>query len=84
MEYLTLCPGVSYLVPHELFALIMLSIQSSRHKCIHLGFVGRGNTPPDFGGTVVQVVQTVKVHVFGVPEAAHTCCQSWTVSLLDM
>ena len=70
-----------YLVAHEVFALVVLCIQPSGDECIHLLLVSWGNTVPDLWLAIVQVVQAVQFHVFGVP-GHHTLavdrqCSAW-------
>ena len=60
--------SLTYLVAHEIFALVVLCIQSSGNKCIHLLLVCRRNAVPDLWRTVVQVVKAVQFHVLSVPE----------------
>ena len=45
----------------------MLSIQLLGNKGVHFLPFSRGNAVPDLGRPVVQVVHTVKIHVFSVP-----------------
>ena len=84
---------VHYLVSHEVFALVVLCIQSSGNKCIHLLLVRRRNAVPDLWRAVVQVVKAVQFHVFGVPEQ-HTlateygqcsaCLQGMVVHMIQL
>lgn len=59
--------AMAHLVPHELFAAVMLGVESPGHKGVHLGPLGRWYAVPDLWSSIVQVVQTVQVHVFCVP-----------------
>ena len=52
---------------HELSAVCVLAAKLAAKEVFQFLLVSRGHTVPDLGGTIVQIVDRVEIHVLSVP-----------------
>lgn len=69
-------------MPQELFTHAVLCRQLAGEKGIHLALLGRRDTVPHLGRSMMEVIEAVEVHILRVPEQHALDCQSYSAQPL--